>query len=103
MAPPPYSRKAKSLGLLCRNFRLSHGTELDAAICLDGAAASLGVERRRLWVQATYLYIYIYILKYLLIRANAAAVCSVCLFVCLFVLFVWLFGCLFVDSLGADF
>eukprot|EP00184_Porphyridium_aerugineum_P006144 CAMPEP_0184699808 /NCGR_PEP_ID=MMETSP0313-20130426/5930_1 /TAXON_ID=2792 /ORGANISM="Porphyridium aerugineum, Strain SAG 1380-2" /LENGTH=708 /DNA_ID=CAMNT_0027158935 /DNA_START=378 /DNA_END=2504 /DNA_ORIENTATION=+ len=51
MAPsvPDYSRKHKSLGLLCQNFLATYGTKNDEDICLDMAAERLNVERRRIY------------------------------------------------------
>ncbi|GMI78142.1 E2F-LIKE 3, DP-E2F-like 1 [Hibiscus trionum] len=43
-----YSRKQKSLGLLCSNFLSMYNTDATEFIGLDEAAAKLGVERRRM-------------------------------------------------------
>jgi transcription factor E2F7/8 len=43
-----YSRKNKSLGLLCENFIQTYNTS-QAAISIDDAARALGVERRRIY------------------------------------------------------
>ena len=44
-----YSRKAKSLSLLCENFVGQFGAVVNSVINLDNAAAQLGVERRRIY------------------------------------------------------
>uniref|UniRef100_A0A0A9F0P3 E2F/DP family winged-helix DNA-binding domain-containing protein n=1 Tax=Arundo donax TaxID=35708 RepID=A0A0A9F0P3_ARUDO len=44
-----YSRKQKSLGLLCSNFVVLYNREDVECIGLDEAAKSLGVERRRIY------------------------------------------------------
>jgi len=44
-----YSRKHKSLGLLCQNFLSEYGKPSDEDISLDAAANLLGVERRRIY------------------------------------------------------
>ncbi|KAL6767428.1 hypothetical protein ACKKBF_B35190 [Auxenochlorella protothecoides x Auxenochlorella symbiontica] len=46
--PEGYSRKAKSLSLLCENFISRFGIP-GTVISLDGSARSLGVERRRIY------------------------------------------------------
>jgi E2F/DP family winged-helix DNA-binding domain len=43
-----YSRKNKSLGLLCENFIQTYNTS-QVAISIDDAARALGVERRRIY------------------------------------------------------
>ncbi|KAK8530766.1 hypothetical protein V6N13_030711 [Hibiscus sabdariffa] len=44
-----YSRKQKSLGLLCSNFLSMYNNDATEFIGLDEAAAKLGVERRRIY------------------------------------------------------
>ncbi len=44
-----YSRKAKSLSLLCENFVTQFGQVVNQVINLDNAASQLGVERRRIY------------------------------------------------------
>ena len=44
-----YSRKAKSLGLLCRNFIGYYSLPTSPAIIIDSSARMLGVERRRVY------------------------------------------------------
>ncbi|CAH9140325.1 unnamed protein product [Cuscuta epithymum] len=46
---PAYSRKQKSLGLLCSNFLSLYNREGVETIGLDDAATQLGVERRRIY------------------------------------------------------
>ncbi|KAK2076617.1 hypothetical protein QBZ16_005377 [Prototheca wickerhamii] len=46
--PEGYSRKAKSLSLLCENFITRFGLP-ESVISLDGSAKALGVERRRIY------------------------------------------------------
>ena len=47
--PASYSRKDKSLALLCKNFLSIYGTGQRDSISLDDAAEHLGVERRRIY------------------------------------------------------
>ncbi|KAJ7970907.1 E2F transcription factor-like E2FE [Quillaja saponaria] len=47
--PPIYSRKEKSLGVLCSNFLKLYNREGVGTIGLDDAASRLGVERRRMY------------------------------------------------------
>ena len=45
----PYSRKDKSLGLLCENFLYLYGDGNEGVISIDTTAQRLGVERRRIY------------------------------------------------------
>jgi transcription factor E2F7/8 len=47
--PANYSRKSRSLGLLCENFLARFGREAGSIINVDTAAKELGVERRRIY------------------------------------------------------
>lgn len=47
--PTNYSRKDKSLGLLCERFLKQFATEQGSTISLDEAASCLDVERRRIY------------------------------------------------------
>ncbi|KAI7757082.1 hypothetical protein M8C21_028482, partial [Ambrosia artemisiifolia] len=47
--PNPYSRKEKSLGVLCSNFLRLYNRDGVESIGLDNAAHQLGVERRRIY------------------------------------------------------
>jgi transcription factor E2F7/8 len=49
--PEGYSRKAKSLGLLCDNFMQRYGHTVGHVVSVDAASSELGVERRCGWVQ----------------------------------------------------